>query len=236
MAAKIQVKVRIRGFIGFWIVVLFSVPAFAQSSEPTAQDILKTVRLNQSEQHRVLLGHLRTGGRLAPFRLVLDGAEISYEFTDPDQSLVLRLGEKTSRLEEVTKTGTQRISAAKFDTKVRGTDITYEDIALRFLYWQKAKIDGEETVLTRRCWKLHLEPASHADSQYSVVLLWVEKQSGAFLRADAFDWNLKLAKRFDVRSVQKEEGVWLLKQMRIERFEDGRSRDKTYLEIQGVEK
>lgn len=240
MAMKKQVKARIAALV--LVVPLawcLGPEAGAQSPGPTAQEILKEVRLNQSEQHRVLSGRLRTGDLIVPFRLLLNGAEIRYEFTKPDLALVLRLGEKGSRLEEVTRSGSEKITAASFDTKVRNTDISYEDIALRFLYWTDAKIEvDDDTMLYRKCWRLRLTAPSRTDSQYSAVVLWVEKQNGAFLRADGYDWNGKLAKRFDVRSVQKVDGVWLLKQMRIERFEDGKSRDKTptYLEIQGMEK
>lgn len=240
MAMKKQVKARIAAFL--IVVTLNCCTGFqapAQSTSPTAQEILKEVRLNQSEQHRVLNGRLRNGDQIVPFKLLLNGAEIRYEFTKPDLALMLRLGEKGSRLEEVTRSGSEKVSAARFDTKVRNTDISYEDIALRFLYWTNAKIEvNDDIMLYRKCWRLRLGSPSRNDSQYSAVVLWVEKQNGAFLRADGYDWNAKLSKRFDVRSVQKVEGVWLLKQMRIERFEDGKSRDKTptYLEIQGMEK
>src|SRR5205814_8898583 len=110
--------------------------------------------------------------------------------------------------------------------------------ALRFLYWPRATLEGEQLMLTRRSWKLRLDAPSRHDSQYAMVMLWVEKQSGALMRADGYDWNGKLSKRFEVRSVQKSDGVWILKQMRIEHMEAGKPRDKTptYLEISGVEK
>ena len=46
--------------------------------------------------------------------------------------------------------------------------------------------------------------------------LWVDKESGALLQAEAYDWQGKLIKRFEVISGQKLEGKWYLKQMRIE--------------------
>ncbi len=240
MAMKKQVKARIAALLLMVpLACCAELHANAQSVQPTAGEILKEVRLNQSEQHRVLNGRLRTGDQAVPFKLLLDGGEIRYEFTKPDLALVLRLGEKGSRLEEVTKSGAEKITSASFDTKVRNTDISYEDIALRFLYWTNANIEADDDImLYRKCWRLRLAAPSRSDSQYSAVVLWVEKQSGAFLRADGYGWDGKLIKRFDVRSVQKVEGVWLLKQMRIERFEDGKSRDKTptYLEIQSLEK
>ena len=52
--------------------------------------------------------------------------------------------------------------------------ITYEDLALKFLYWPDARVVGEESVRSRRCWKIELQAPSH-DSQYSGVMLWVDR-------------------------------------------------------------
>ncbi len=231
MAMPRQVKSRFAALFALFAALC----AHAQDT-PTAQEILRSVRLNQTSQHRALKGQLRMDDTIVPFRLVLNGGEIRYEFDNPPDTIILRLGDKGSELLEKTKGGgAQDVAPAKFDEKVRGTDITYEDLALKFLYWPKVKIDGEELKLTRKCWKLHLEPASRAESQYAVVLLWVEKQSGAFLQAEGYDANGKVAKRFVVRSVQRDLEVgWILKQMRIESLAGINSRDRspTYLEIE----
>lgn len=204
----------------------------AQETPPDAREILETARLGQASQHRVLVGQLRNDDRIAPFRLVLNGSEIRYEFSEPDEALVLKLGENQSRLEIAR--GGKRTAVSHFDEKVRGSDITYEDLALRFLYWPVAKVEGDQVILTRRCWKLRLEPDS-VQSQYGMVILWVEKQSGALLRADCYDRAGNFSKRFEVRSVQKIDGGWFLKRMSISKMENGRAVDKspTYLEIEG---
>jgi len=204
----------------------------AHAETPDAHEILRAVRLSQASQHRMLNGRLRTGARAVPFRLVIDGPTIRYEFSDPPQTIQLRLQEKGSRLEEITKGGTERVSEARFDDTVRESDITYEDLALRFLYWPNARLEGEQTMLLRKCWKVGVEPGKGA-SQYSRATLWIEKESGALMQAEAFDTAGKLAKKFKVISGQKIEGAWMLKQMRIEAPGDGRGKDRTptYLEI-----
>ena len=110
--------------------------------------------------------------------------------------------------------------------------MTYEDLAMKFLYWPDRTVLGEENVRTRRCWKLHLRPPSR-DSQYSNVFLWVDQASGALMRMEGYDWNGRLAKRFEVVSAQKIEGRWFLKQMRIEELQAGTNevQARTYLEI-----
>lgn len=213
-------------------VLLASATAPAQNPPPSARDILRSVRLEQASREINLQGQLRDGATVVPFRLTQSGPLIRYSFSNPDEALQLRLGENDSRLEQVTRGGTERITPAKFEDKVRGTGVTYEDLALKFLYWPNAKITGEETVRTRACWKIEIHPPSR-DSQYSSVNLWVDKAGGALMRMEGYDWNGRLVKRFEVVSAQKIDDRWFLKQMRIEQLDPGSGRvvDRTYLDI-----
>jgi Outer membrane lipoprotein-sorting protein len=205
---------------------------------PDARQILSAVRINQAAQNRRLHGSLRSGGRTVPFLLVSSPGSIRYEFTDPPLILQLRLGPKDSRLEEVTKGSVEKVTPAKYNTRVRDTGITYEDLSLHFLYWQKAAVEGEQTMVLQKCWIVRVEPDSPGDSQYSKVLLWVGKNNGALMQAEAYDSNGKVIRRFKVISGQKtDQGLWILKEMRIESMAGSAAdRAPTYLEIDGVDK
>ena len=218
--------------IGLASLSLFAAAALIAAPLPEAREILESVRLQQAQQQLELEGQLREGDKVFPFRLTQTGPVIRYSFSNPDEALQLRLGDNDSRLEEVTKEGVEKVSAAQFDRKVRGTGITYEDLALKFLYWPDARVTGENSIRSRNCWKLELKAPSR-QSQYSNVYLWVDKASGAIMRMDAFDWKGQLAKRFEVISGQKIEERWFLKQMRIEEFAPGTNKvqTRTYLEI-----
>jgi hypothetical protein len=69
-----------------------------------------------------------------PFRLVQNGPLIRYTFTNPDETLELRLGENSSRLELVSDAGTEKVGAIEAQEKVRGTILMYGDLAFKFLY------------------------------------------------------------------------------------------------------
>ena len=205
---------------------------------PDAQAILKSVRVAQAAQNRALRGELRTAGKTVPFRLTLNGGVVRYEFTAPPLTLQLRLTEKTSRFEEVTRGGTEKITPARFDTRVGDTDLSYEDLSLRFLYWPKAEVVGEQTMVLQKCWIVRVEPGSLAESQYGSVKLWIAKNSGALMQAEAYNDAGKFVRRFKVISGQKtEDGLWILKEMRIEWVAPGGRSDRTptYLNIDGVE-
>lgn len=199
---------------------------------PSAKDILASVRMIESEQHIDLQGQLRQNDIVVPFQLIQNGPLIRYSFTNPDEVLQLRLGENSSRLDVVSDAGPEKVTGSKLNQRIRGTSVTYEDLAFKFLYWPTARVLGEENVRTRKCWKLQLRAPSR-ESQYSNVLLWADKASGALMRLEGYDWNAQLAKRFEVVSAQKIDKRWFLKQMRIEELQPGTShvQARTYLEI-----
>jgi hypothetical protein len=186
----------------------------------------------ESRQQIDLQGQLRQDDVVIPFRLVQNGPLIRYTFTNPDETLQLRLGENSSRLELVSDAGTEKVGTSKLQEKIRGTIVLYGDLAFKFLYWPTARLLGEENVRTRKCWKLQLRAPSR-ESSYSNVLLWVDKASGALMRMEGYDWNAQLIKRFEVVSAQKIEGRWFLKQMRVEQFRPGTNHveARAYLEI-----
>jgi hypothetical protein len=218
--------------IALILLILSGVVAALHAAPPSAREILESVRLQQAQQQIELEGQLRENDKVIPFRLTQTGPVVRYSFSNPDEALQLRLGEDDSRLEQVTREGIEKITPAQFDQKVRGTGLTYEDLALKFLYWPDARVTGENSIRTRNCWKLELKAPSR-QSQYSNVYLWVDKNGGALMRMEGFDWKGQLAKRFEVVSAQKIEGRWFLKQMRIEEFVPGTNKVqmRTYLEI-----
>ena len=216
------------------IILLYFVSALSISGAPvpSANEILASVRMIEARQQIDLQGQLRENDIVIPFRLIQNGPLIRYSFTNPDEVLQLRLGQNSSRLDLVTDTRTEKFAAEKLRQQIRGTSLSYEDLAFKFLYWQTARVLGEENVRTRNCWKLQLRAPSR-ESQYSNVLLWIDKTSGALMRMEGYDWNAQIVKRFEVISAQKIDNRWFLKQMRIEELQPGtnHAQSRTYLEI-----
>ena len=214
------------------VLSLLLVASSAIAAPPSAKEILDTVRLQQAQQQLELEGQLREDQTVVPFRFTQTGPVIRYSFSKPDEALQLRLGENDSRLEVITSEGVEKVVPAQFDHKIRGTAVTYEDLALRFLYWPNAKVIGDDAIGVVDCWRLELRAPSR-QSQYPTVRLWVQKDGPAIMKVEGYDSSGKLAKRFTVVSGQKIEGRWFLKQMRIEEFVPGTSKVKTrtYLEI-----
>jgi Outer membrane lipoprotein-sorting protein len=201
--------------------------------EPDAEAILRAARLNPVGQKISLQAQLRTGSTSTPFEIIVDEA-IRYHFQNPDQELILELREDSSSLSERLGGKTAAVKPARYDDSVRGTGITYEDLFLRFLYWKRPKLLGEDTIRSRKAWKIELQ-AWGTSSQYGVARLWIDQESGALLRIEGYDREGKLLRRFEVISAQKIDGQWMLKQMRVETLDPESSKilNRTYLEVLG---
>ena len=214
------------------VIGIFAAVAARGQAPPSAKEILDQVRLQQSGQQLDLQGQLRSDATVIPFRITQTGPVIRYTFANPPEVVQLRLGDNGSRLDLVNENSTKKFAASRLDDKIGGTGITYGDLALKFLYWPDAQVVGADSLRTRSCWKLRLT-APEKDSPYRSILLWVDKESGAIMRMEAYDSKGTLSKRFEVVSAQKIDGRWFLKQMRVEEMEPGSNKVKSrsYLEI-----
>jgi hypothetical protein len=132
---------------------------------------------------------------------------------------------------------TQRVSGSRLHDGIRDTGVNYQDLSLGFLYWPRPTLQGEETIRTRPSWKIDLQ-APAGEEIYGVARVWIDKDSGAILRIEGYDKKGFLLRRFEIVSAQKLDGLWMLKQMRIESFAPGNPNPLTrrYLEVIGKEK
>jgi hypothetical protein len=212
--------------------LLVTGPVRAAQVTPSAREILDGVRARQAQQQVDLHGQLRQEATVVPFQLVEEGPRVRYIFSDPPETLQLQIGENESRLELVTESGAEKVVPADFDQKVRGTDVTYEDLALKFLYWPNAQLLGVDDIRTRKCWKLQLR-APNQRSQYGSIVLWVDKSGGALMRMEGYNPDGQMIRRFEVVAAQKIDNRWFLKRMRIEALQPGTKHvlSRTYLEI-----
>src|SRR5947209_14960026 len=98
---------------------------------PSAKDILASVRMLESRQQIDLQGQLRENDIVVPFRLTQNGPLIRYSFTNPNEVLQLRLGEKSSRLDLVTDAGTEKFAASKLEQKNPRASLSYEELGFK---------------------------------------------------------------------------------------------------------
>lgn len=132
-----------------------------------------------------------------------------------------RIKEKNVDLLLVDAKGQARVmSSTSYAQPIAGTDVCYEDLSLRFLYWKDGKVvtDGVETrVKGRDCWVVQVANPNPSTGQFAWVRMWVDKENGTSWQIDGYGRDGKLKKRFSITSVQKlSDGTWFFKQMKVE--------------------
>jgi hypothetical protein len=206
-----------------------------EAAEPSAEDIQRLVKLSYIRKDMTLKGQLRNDetGAEAPFVLSMLENTIRFRFEAPVQIINLDLNDKGFVLREVVKGKNAPVPKAKYDEKIRATDITYEDLSMRFLYWPNPVKLDKETVKHRTCWKLRLNNPDTSGA-YGVAFIWVDSTSGGIMRMEGYDRQGKLIKRYEVISGMKVGDGWMLKQLRIESFDAATKKrtGRTYLELE----
>ena len=190
----------------------------------TADQIVDVVKRSRCAL-QPLNGILTKGGKEVPFVIKMDESLIHISFENPKQNIKLDIGDKTYRLKEVTAGSNREVPPTMYSTGVRGTDLTYDDLSMRYLYWPKKVKIGEESIKTQKCYVVDLyNPQRLGD--YYLVRIFVGKTSGAIMRMNCFDWNGKKIKACAVTSGMKipdPQGkmVTVLKTMEVIRYVPG---------------
>ena len=206
----------------------------AAASEPDPQELLKVARFASTQQTAAVRGRLRAGAASTPFTLRVEFGKLRFAFENPPRVFEVRLDQESSGVLDAQGRPLRR---GMQEPVANGVDVSVEDLSLGFLYWPDARLLGQETVRTRPAWKIELRPGQRG-SEFAIVRVWLDQDSGALLRIEGFDWKGHLSRRFEVVSGQRIDGQWILKQMRIETFSpenSARPRSRSYLEILGKE-
>jgi hypothetical protein len=215
--------------------LLIAISSTQQLRAQEAEAILRAARMNPTHHSVALHAQIRGEGSSTPLTIGLQDHVVRYEFSNPEQTILLKLSPAETQLSECLNGITTQISSSHLHEMIRDSGITYEDLSLGFLYWPHPVIQGEERLRTRPAWKIDLQAPS-GEVLYGIARLWIDKESGAILRIEGYDKKGRLLRRFEVISAQKIDDLWMLKQMKIESFTPDNSHEPTsrhYLEVLG---
>ncbi len=204
--------------------------ATAQAQQPTAQQIIEGARMSATltKLDEGLSGNLKKSGANVPITLFLKGKDIQFQFSEnkgPWRIFHMRIGEQNFNLFEIINGKTTEFPADKIVQPIAGTDLTYEDLALRFFYWPNPQLEGNEDVGGQPCYKIRIDKPKGSAGRYEVVYVWVHQKFGAFMRIRGHDKNGGLVKEFQVENVMKvADNVWTLEKMQVATHDPGSGR------------
>jgi hypothetical protein len=203
------------------IVTFLLASVVASAQQPDAKAILEGARMSATltQLDEGLSGTLRKGSQKTPVTLFLKGKDIQFQYSEnngPWRVFHMRLGDANFNLFEIVGGKTLNFPPDKLVAPIAGTDLTYEDLALRFFYWPDPKFEGQEDVGGMSCYKIRIDKPRGAAGRYEVVYVWVHTKYGAFIRIRGYDKNGGLVKEFMVEdTMQIAKDVWTLRKMQV---------------------
>lgn len=113
-------------------------------------------------------------------------------------------------------------------TPVCGTDVTWLDLTLDFLWWGDARIDGQDSVKGHDCAIVRVSPPAPMPD-CAGVRLWIEPKIRCLLQAEQLDGRGQPARRMTIRSVKEFNKRWLISELEIARI-DGDFRTRLHVD------
>lgn len=201
--------------------LLCVLPAVAQDVD--VDELLQAMReMTVSRGNRDVMGSIRKGRNKVPFSLSARGETIVFQYKHNNawQRFDVRIKERNAELVLVKNGKAQVMAPSTYAQTIAGTDVCYEDLSLRFLYWKGGKLINDESssrIKGRDCYIVEVKNPSPGTGQFAWVRMWVDKENGTTWQIDGYGPDGKLRKRFSITSVQRlSDGTWFFKQMKLE--------------------
>ncbi len=190
----------------------------------TADRLLAGVRYATANQKDLSInGRVRKNSTKVPFGIHLKDGNIYFSYSQDGSkwdTFELRFKQKAQELYTYENGKPKKFTSKRYGETIPGTDITFEDLSLRFLYWPNGQIlpqDHTSFIKGRKCYVVNLPNPAPGNGAYAWIRAWIDEESGALMQIDAFDEKGRHLKRFTITSVMKTQDTWFFKQMRIER-------------------
>lgn len=191
---------------------------------------MRLVRFSYTLHDRDFDARLRKEFGFIPFKLSLKPNYIRFRFSDPPQAIHLDTSGEQLILREVVQGSNAPVPIARYSEFIRGTDLTYEDLAMRFLYWPNPKVIDHVKIKLRPAWKLQINNPDQR-GPYASVMVWIDKASGGLIKMEGYDRAGKMNKDFEVSHGKKMGDVWIADMIRVRSFVNGDKQGTTWLEI-----
>lgn len=166
-----------------------------------------------------LTGYLKKGREKTPVTLFLKGENIQFQFSEdgsPWRVFHMKIADENFSLLERVNGKFQDFPRKKLVSPIADTDLTYEDLAMRFFYWPNPQLEGVENVKGQECYKIRVNKPDKAAGNYEVVYVWVHTKYGAFMKIRGHDGDGTLIKEFQVEEIMKvKDDVYTLERMQV---------------------
>ena len=208
----------------------------AQTNRPSAQDLLDAVVARLPADPLRMTGDLIVRKRHGIVVRQL-GFELSVNWgkqpavatytvrdafgSDLEQLTITREPGKEPRFQYSAGSPLQPRSLPDLYAPIQGSDISWMDLALSFLWWKGGAVARGDEVLGRPCHVVEV-PAPTSGAQagalYGRARLWVDKELNMLLQAEGVGTDGRVIRRLWVKSFKKIDDRWMIKDLEVQQF------------------
>jgi len=194
-----------------------------------AADVLERVRANLPKEAIQIRGELLCGARRGKLdrafyldaQLQLGQAPVTARYTlrdgfgTPAEQLTMVRQPNGAWLRDYAKgRPLQSAPAPAGDSLIGGSDVTWNDLSLAFLWWTDGTITGREPLLERNCLVLEFTPPQAPQ----LTRVWIDEALLVLIKVEEYDAQRVLQRRIAVRTFKKIGDTWLIKDMDVRRW------------------
>ena len=119
--------------------------------------------------------------------------------------------------------GMREAQAPAFSARIRGTDMTWLDLTLDFLWWKDVRFDEVPRGKCRTGRVCHILLAAPPEDipGCSAVRVWVDARLSCVMQAEQLDAGGKPVRKMWVQNVKKMNDRWMIRDMEIETLNSG---------------
>jgi len=145
--------------------------------------------------------------------------------TELEQLTVIRDG-ASLRVEYAAGSPPAAAAAPDLYASIQGTDLSWIDLTLSFLWWPDGLIVGQEQVKGRPCYVVEVrapdaaaaERSAQTARRYAGARLWIDQDLRMLLQAEGYDADGVAVRRLWVKSFKKIDDRWMIKDMEIQSY------------------
>jgi len=217
----------------FFTFLALTIPVFAEIS---ADQVIANARYASTLNNIEFKGKLKKRFSSTPVLLKMLGNDIQlhYQKDGTNRGIQLQLNQDNFALYNITDGRRSKFPASHIGASIEGSDFTYEDLSLSFLYWSGGHILMEETVKTIKCYKVQVHnPGSSGNYKY--VELWIDKKSFALMKMQGYNAQGQHIKTLEPVDIMNVDDKIMMKKMKVSTMVNGRTKSESSLILQNPE-
>ncbi len=201
------------------------------SSAQDVHELMARARYVTTLSKTDLEGRLKKSSLEIPVKFSLNGENLMVQYYVDSlwKGLHVKLNPTNCQLFDINADGSESLfSDQKIGQDIAGTDLSYEDLSLRFLYWPVAELKGEERIKSQNCYIVRVHNPDQKGN-YLYCDLWLHQKASNLMQVKAYDRNEQHCKTLQAADLMNVDGEIMMRKMKVEVVKNGDTQSISYL-------